>query len=417
MPSLKNLTVRYLRDLARKHLGRGHSKLKTRDELLAALRKVVPGLAQEAPPTPAGDGRAVAPLNAAKVPPAEVIHFDKRVGSAAEKRVDDQRLKVMPPPAGSAAPPPAGRAPAADRVERAEAPRPAAPEPTPPRRPARSSAPNRRSPPPPPTPAEPVVEGFFVARVAGEDEVRRHHLSAVHPPRESSSGAHVEEALPPLPLRYDEDRVMLLARDPGTVFACWDLSAQTRGAAARAELRLLEGEGILRALEVPLDAPSWYLQGVPAGSTVRVALFDTSSHPPRQLGPSSNTVTVPADDLSSDTQARFMRVPWDVHLLRLRDRRDPASERAPEPLPEPLSLEVWREKWEPLANSGSWQLRSWMERIPLPPPGAPKGEERPGGELTTRPHPLGGSSSFTLTSSFGWGNPSSRSGSGRGGKS
>ncbi|HET9596165.1 MAG TPA: DUF4912 domain-containing protein, partial [Anaeromyxobacteraceae bacterium] len=38
MAELKNLTVQALRDLARKALGRGHSKLKTKSELIAALQ-------------------------------------------------------------------------------------------------------------------------------------------------------------------------------------------------------------------------------------------------------------------------------------------------------------------------------------------------------------------------------------------
>jgi hypothetical protein len=38
MAELKNLTVQALRELARKALGRGHSRLKTKSELVAALQ-------------------------------------------------------------------------------------------------------------------------------------------------------------------------------------------------------------------------------------------------------------------------------------------------------------------------------------------------------------------------------------------
>ncbi len=48
MADLKSVTVEYLRELARKHLGRGHSKLKTKEELLGALVKLVPGLGKRA---------------------------------------------------------------------------------------------------------------------------------------------------------------------------------------------------------------------------------------------------------------------------------------------------------------------------------------------------------------------------------
>ena len=43
MDDLKSVTVSYLRDLARKHLGPGHSKL-SKTELIAALAKFVPAL-------------------------------------------------------------------------------------------------------------------------------------------------------------------------------------------------------------------------------------------------------------------------------------------------------------------------------------------------------------------------------------
>ena len=58
MADFKSVTVEYLRELARKHLGRGHSKLKTRKDLLAALRQRVPGLAKWAGLEEAGEGAA-----------------------------------------------------------------------------------------------------------------------------------------------------------------------------------------------------------------------------------------------------------------------------------------------------------------------------------------------------------------------
>ena len=51
MAELKNMTVQALRDLARKALGRGYSKLKTKTELIAALQaaeKKVAGAAEKA---------------------------------------------------------------------------------------------------------------------------------------------------------------------------------------------------------------------------------------------------------------------------------------------------------------------------------------------------------------------------------
>ena len=71
MSDVKSLTVRALRELAKKHLGKGYSKFKTKDELLAALKKIVPTLFKpalarqlSAPPTK---------LGSKKVTPASVV--------------------------------------------------------------------------------------------------------------------------------------------------------------------------------------------------------------------------------------------------------------------------------------------------------------------------------------------------------
>ena len=59
MDDLKSVTLAYLRELARKHLGPGHSKL-NKTELIAALAELVPALgklarlarARSCPPAP-----------------------------------------------------------------------------------------------------------------------------------------------------------------------------------------------------------------------------------------------------------------------------------------------------------------------------------------------------------------------------
>ncbi|MGZ3479153.1 MAG: DUF4912 domain-containing protein, partial [Myxococcaceae bacterium] len=43
MDDLKKLSVERLRELARKHLGKGHSRLRTKAQLLTALKDVVRG--------------------------------------------------------------------------------------------------------------------------------------------------------------------------------------------------------------------------------------------------------------------------------------------------------------------------------------------------------------------------------------
>ncbi len=394
MANLKNLTVRYLRELARKHLGDGHSRLKTRDDLLSALRRVVPGL------LPEERGAAVE----AKTPPAEVIRFHERTrprtapianDAAAEhggERVTGITQRKEAPAVELSA-----------KATPAEGPRPVQ---------AMAAALNEWPPAVEAQWAEPVVEGFFVARIAGESEVRRHHLTAVNASQEPSP----REPLAEVPQRYEVDRLVLLARDPVTLFTFWDLTPKTRGDRHQAQLRLYDNGHEVRRVEVPLDAPSWYHYELQPGRLYRAELWERlEDGTERSLGLVSNEVALPHDDLSADTRVRFMRVSPDVPLNRRERRRDEGAQAAPdsgEPRPRGISLEVLRERWEPGANSGSWQLRSWRERVDID-----EGMPLPAGassELTSRPFPIGGSSSFTLTSSFGLGGGS---GSGRGGKS
>lgn len=392
MANLKNLTVRYLRELARKHLGDGHSRLKTRDDLLSALRRVVPGLLPE-------ERQAAVE---AKTPPAEVIRFHERTRPRAAPIANDEAAE----PGGERVTGITQRkeAPAVElsaKAPPAEGPRPVQ---------AMAAALNEWPPAVEAQWAEPVVEGFFVARIAGESEVRRHHLTAVDSPNPSSDAPR--EPLPRVPQRYEVDRLVLLARDPVTLFTFWDLTPKTRGERHQVQLRLYDNGHEVRRVEVPLDAPSWYHCELQPGRRYRAELWERlEDGTERSLGLVSNEVTLPHDDLSADTRVRFMRVSPDVPLNR-REESAAAPSDAGEPRPRGISLEVLRERWEPGANSGSWQLRSWRERVdidegmPLP-SGAPS-------ELFSRAFPIGGSSSFTLTSSFGLGGGS---GSGRGGKS
>src|SRR5687767_8973739 len=69
-------------------------------------------------------------------------------------------------------------------------------------------------------PAEPVVEGFFVAKVAGEKEARRHHLTEEtgQPMTEAVRPESPDEGLGELPSDYRDDSVVALARDPHSLF-------------------------------------------------------------------------------------------------------------------------------------------------------------------------------------------------------
>ena len=375
MAKLKVPTVRFLRDLARKHLGKGHSKLKTKDELLAALKKFVPGLHPE-------EGVAATPSA-----PAEVIRFEKPAEITMEPSRRSPAVEPQRPPSQ--------------------------PEPRP-----------EPSPEPPSHPAEPVVEGFFVARVFGEHEARDHHLveSAAHEVQQTRSALYHSEQLPEIPFVYEDDRVALLARDPQGAFLFWDFHPRTRFAAfdglpeARVVLRVFENGHEVRTLDAALESRGFYLHGLSPNRDYAVEVHAVGSNgESRRIGPRSNSVRLPADDVSADRTVRFMRVPWDVPLTRL--RKHPEREvRIPESPPEPLT--ITHSRWVPAANSGSWQLQMWTEQLPRGQAGREAAEQGPNA-FEMPPFEIGGSSSWTLAGSGSWvmassswsGAPSSKRGS------
>lgn len=343
MANSKKLTVRYLRDLARKYLGKGRSGLKTRDELLAALKKFIPGQPESAA---------------------------------------DLSGNPAPTPAPTPGPEPAHRA--APTVERV----PPAPPPMP-------------APAPAPTPAEPLVEGFFVARVFGEGEARSHHLTEaqLHPTLETRSRLHHEELLSDLPDTYQDDRVVLLARDPHSAFLYWDFHPDTVRAAfdllpsPRVILKVFEDGSVISTLDAALESRGFYLHGLAAAKVFRAEVHAVGSDGvSRRIGPSSNAVRLPADDVSADRSVRFMRVPWGVPLKRLRERLAAHPPAEPPLLPAEV-LTITHARWVPGANSGSWQLQLWNETLLQ----GHAGRELGGG------FPFGGASSWTL----GGGSPSS----------
>ncbi len=320
MGDLKSVTVRYLRELARKHLGRGHSKLRTKAELLAALAILVPALrklvgkkrwgwgrrktvahppeasATQQPDTPPRQRPELPGDDEEKTPvylpprPVEIINFPPRP-------------KPLPaPPPVEAPPEPASTLP--------PAPVPAAPEPAP--RPLGSRFPHQHA-------AEPLVEGFFVSRVAGEQEVQSHHLTQAqqaHRPLEAVGAPDPSESLGELPGGYEDDTVLLLPRDPFSLFLLWDFSPGTLTRARdgldspRSVLRVFNEESLVRVLEVPLEARGAYVHELPSGRYYRVeAWFVGRDGRTRRIGHSSNRVFLPAAGPSMDTSVRFMRMP------------------------------------------------------------------------------------------------------------
>lgn len=164
--------------------------------------------------------------------------------------------------------------------------------------------------------AEPVVEGFFVARVAGEDEARHHHMVGRSPMGAPASEPKDPEGLGALPSAYEDDTVLLLPRDPQTLFVSWDFSPGTRLLAEggleapRPVLRVFDGEQLVRELGFALEASGFYIQGMTPGRTYRVEAHAVGKDGrSRRIGASSNRVTLPPSGVSSDHTVRFLRVP------------------------------------------------------------------------------------------------------------
>lgn len=163
--------------------------------------------------------------------------------------------------------------------------------------------------------AEPVGEGFFVARVAGEAAARRHGLadrSAHVPP-----GAF-EEDLGELPVTYGEDDVLALPRDPHSLFFFWNFAA-TQAPEARAVLRVFDGDQLIRELELASEPGSFYLHDLPAGRTYRLeAHLVDASGAARMIG-QAKLVALPGEGSVRTAEVRFLKLPWHLALAKLRD--------------------------------------------------------------------------------------------------
>ncbi len=331
MADLKSVTVEYLRELARKHLGRGHSKLKTKKDLLAALAQRVPrlaklaGIEEEGPGAAKGksglvDGRA---RGSRKAPAAvsAASRTEKPEDSPKQPAVpehplpgdDDEKTPVHHPPRPAEVVnfPPKPKSPGrlSNDEEGALA---TSPEPMDPPEPPEAAPVAQHA-------AEPLVEGFFVARMAGEEEAWRHHLTEAQNrrPREALGSPDFDEQLGELPMDYEDDTALLLARDPRTLFVLWDFSTEARLRALdglespRAVLRVYDDSDVLvRVIDVALESRSYYIHGLPPGHPYRVEVhFVASNGRSRRIGHSSNRVFLPPGGPSEDISVRYLRMP------------------------------------------------------------------------------------------------------------
>jgi hypothetical protein len=301
MDELKTMTVEYLRELARKHLGKGHSKLKTKADLVEALKsvpEVLKDLAKEVLPTP---------TNAPVEPAAAAVAKTVSAQSSATALSGDA----------------------------------------------------------------PLVEGFFVARVAGEDEARRHHLVE----EESTPIQHFQkpvydERLGELPDNYGNDSMVLLPKDPKTLYVFWDFAAETREATrnglldAKAVLRVFDGSTLIREVDFALESKSFYVHQLTPGRQYRVeAAWVGTNGESQRIGRSSNAIWLPAEGPSQNRELRFLRIPWELPLQKLKDLLRQGELKL---LPKESNGGIdWTRT--PLPHSASW---------PPPPPGKDRPEAR-----------------------------------------
>jgi hypothetical protein len=326
MPDFRKMTVERLREVARKVLGPGYSRLKTKSDLIRALEAAEePGKRPAPPSRPAGSARVAAGKavraakgvakdagQAAREGARQVVRAGKAAASAAAEGAKAGTKVVRDRKGGKAATAAAAAAGAVAGV---------------------AAAARRPRGPPPETGPDP--EGYFVARVRGEDALRE----APHPMSESRSdapqpfdegvGAPVhDEGLGELPPGYGDDAFVALARDPRTLFVYWDFAHETAASAfaglesARAQMwifaRAAAGWDRLRTVDFALESRGYYVHDLEPGRTYRAEIHALDRRgEDRLVGRPSNEVTLPPVGPSLLVDDRFVRIPWEMPLGRL----------------------------------------------------------------------------------------------------
>lgn len=352
MDDLKKLSVERLRDLAREHLGRGHSRLRTKAQLLEALKAVVSETRAGAPVGTGSAARPVDPVRVVDFPPGRRGRV-RAERTGAEASTVDRGPPALPGPPRSGAPRqtarrnPSGGVSDTGRVDRGRARGARAGVAT--SVAARGNGPAgraldgaRRSEAraaevapeavvPGPGLAElPVEEGFF-------------ELPAV-PRRPRRAPAPIEplEGEPfASPREVGTEAPVLLVRDPTTLFVFWDFRRELeRGAALglrepRLLLRIHRGDDLDRSLELPLTARSTYVTGLLSGEqyTAEVLLLGRDGWT-RPVGSRSGVRRLPPGRVSGQLEVRTLRLPWTEPLSRAPAPSDPGSARH-EPLGSP----------------------------------------------------------------------------------
>jgi uncharacterized protein len=177
---------------------------------------------------------------------------------------------------------------------------------------------------------DPDPEGFFVARVRGEDAARDAPHLLLEPggwEDETPAPPLHDEGLGELPWTYGDDLLVALPRDPRTLFVYWDQARSTVDVAfagvpdAKVQLWIFGGGDRwdrVRVVDVALEARGWYVHDLQPGRTYRAELHVVGSggQDRRLPGPSISTA-LPPQGPSPVVDDRFATLPWDVPLPKV----------------------------------------------------------------------------------------------------
>lgn len=267
--NLVKMTVSELRELARKYLGRGHSRLKTKSELIAALKQKV------------RDSRAKAVPAKAKSPPKTKPMRKKEAATRQSRRAPTARVARVS--SGSPPVPDIGALGA----------------------------------PPKAPPPKVLNEGFFAG------------AQAPTPIARPSAPTHLAPALPE---GYRSNDVVAVHRAPGTLFVFWDFEEETILAAAqglvdwRLVLRVYRGAGVVREVPVELSHGRAYLEDLPNDSA-RVELHAVGTNASRRIAGSNIPPSFQSDKPSL---LRLADLAWDTPLRALPQAAVRVREQTPE---------------------------------------------------------------------------------------
>jgi hypothetical protein len=176
----------------------------------------------------------------------------------------------------------------------------------------------------------PDPEGFFVARVRGEEAVRDAPHQLLEPggwEEEPPAPPLDDEGLGELPWTYGDDLLVALPRDPRTLFVYWDQARATLAAAfagvpgAKAQLWVFargdQWERV-RVVDVALEARGWYVHDLAPGRAYRAEIHVVGSDGQDRLLPGESIPTaLPPQGPSPIVDDRFATLAWDVALPRL----------------------------------------------------------------------------------------------------